>query len=132
MTTPTSHEAATLLDQATTATGAARGISTWPLIAMQLGIGASTALYLFSHRDSAFDVVAFIAMMVWVVASIIFGTTQAKVAKQNFGARWAVFMALWGVCWIVGMIGFFPHAAVVMGSILTVGTFASAIWEARA
>ena len=128
---PTSEEAANLLRQAETALTHARGNAGWPTITAQMSLGAATSVYLLASRDTQFDAVSFIGMMVWVLAPLILVVAFAKVAKNGFGIRWGVYMAVWALCWSISM--FFPTAAVrvPLAVVIAVASFVGALVEAR-
>ena len=55
----------------------------------------------------------------------------AKVAKNGFGIRWGIYMAVWTLCWSISM--FFPTAAVrvPLAAVIAVASFVGALVEAR-
>lgn len=128
---PTSEEAADLLQQAESALVRTRGNAGWPTITAQMSMGAATSVYLLASRDINFDAVSFMGMMVWVLVPMIFVVAFAKVAENGFGIRWGVYMAVWGLCWVVAM--FFPTAAVrvPLAAAIAVASFVGALVEAR-
>ena len=128
---PTSEEAANLLRQAETTLTHTRGNAGWPTITAQMSMGAATSVYLLASRDTQFDAVSFIGMMVWVLAPLILVVAFAKVAKNGFGIRWGVYMAVWALCWSISML--FPTAAVrvPLAAVIAVASFVGALVEAR-
>jgi len=128
---PTSEEAANLLRQAETTLTHTRGNAGWPTITAQMSMGAATSVYLLANRDINFDAVSFIGMMVWVLAPLILVVAFAKVAKNGFGIRWGLYMAVWTLCWSISM--FFPTAAVrvPLAAVIAVASFVGALLEAR-
>ena len=128
---PTPEEAAGMLRQAETTLTHTRGNAGWPTITTQMSLGAATCVYLLANRDTHFDAVSFIGMMVWVLAPLIFVVAFAKVAKNGFGIRWGIYMAVWALCWSISM--FFPTAAVrvPLAAVIAVASFVGALVEAR-
>lgn len=128
---PTSEEAANLLKQAETTLTHTRGNAGWPTITAQMSMGAATSVYLLASRDTQFDAVSFTGMMIWVLAPMILVVAFAKVAKNGFGIRWGLYMAVWGLCWSISM--FFPTAAVrvPLAAVIAVASFVGALVEAR-
>ena len=128
---PTSEEAANLLRQAETTLTHTRGNAGWPTITAQMSMGAAPSVSLLASRDTQFDAVSFIGMMVWVLAPLILVVAFAKVAKNGFGIRWGVYMAVWALCWSISM--FFPTAAVrvPLAAVIAVASFVGALVEAR-
>ena len=128
---PTSEEAANLLRQAETTLTHTRGNAGWPTITAQMSMGAATSVYLLASRDTQFDAVSFIGMMVWVLAPLILVVAFAKVAKNGFGIRWGVYMAVWALCWGISML--FPTAVVrvPLAVVIAVTSFVGALVEAR-
>ena len=128
---PTPEEAAGMLRQAETTLTHTRGNAGWPTITTQMSLGAATCVYLLANRDTHFDAVSFIGMMVWVLAPLIFVVAFAKVAKNGFGIRWGIYMAVWTLCWSISM--FFPTAAVrvPLAAVIAVASFVGALVEAR-
>ena len=128
---PTPEEAAGMLRQAETSLTHTRGNAGWPTITTQMSLGAATCVYLLANRDTHFDAVSFIGMMVWVLAPLIFVVAFAKVAKNGFGIRWGIYMAVWALCWSISM--FFPTAAVrvPLAAVIAVASFVGALVEAR-
>ena len=128
---PTPEEAAGMLQQAETTLTHTRGNAGWPTITAQMSMGAATSVYLLASRDTQFDAVSFIGMMVWVLAPLILVVAFAKVAKNGFGIRWGLYMAVWGLCWSISM--FFPTAAVrvPLAAVIAVASFVGALVEAR-
>jgi len=96
-----------------------------------MSMGAATSVYLLASRDTQFDAVSFIGMMIWVLAPLILVVAFAKVAKNGFGIRWGVYMAVWALCWSISM--FFPTAAVrvPLAAVIAVASFVGALVEAR-
>ncbi len=127
----TSEEAAGMLQQAETTLTHTRGNAGWPTITAQMSMGAATSVYLLASRDTQFDAVSFIGMMVWVLAPMILVVAFAKVAKNGFGIRWGLYMAVWTLCWSISM--FFPTAAVrvPLAAVIAVASFVGALVEAR-
>ena len=127
----TSEEAAGMLQQAETTLTHTRGNAGWPTITAQMSLGAATSVYLLANRDINFDAVSFIGMMIWVLAPMILVVAFAKVAKNGFGIRWGLYMAVWGLCWCISM--FFPTAAVrvPLAAVIAVASFVGALVEAR-
>ena len=74
---------------------------------------------------------SFIGMMVWLLAPMILVVAFAKVAKNGFGIRWGIYMAVWALCWSISM--FFPTAAVrvPLAAVIAVASFVGALVEAR-
>lgn len=128
---PTPEEAAGMLQQAETTLTHTRGNAGWPTITTQMSLGAATSVYLLASRDTQFDAVSFIGMMVWVLAPLILVVAFAKVAKNGFGIRWGLYMAVWALCWSISM--FFPTAAVrvPLAAVIAVASFVGALVEAR-
>ena len=128
---PTPEEAAGMLQQAETTLTRTRGNAGWPTITTQMSMGAATSVYLLASRDTQFDAVSFIGMMVWVLAPLILVVAFAKVAKNGFGIRWGLYMAVWALCWSISM--FFPTAAVrvPLAAVIAVASFVGALVEAR-
>jgi len=128
---PTPEEAAGMLRQAETTLTHTRGNAGWPTITAQMSMGAATSVYLLASRDTQFDAVSFIGMMVWVLAPLILVVAFAKVAKNGFGIRWGLYMAVWALCWSISM--FFPTAAVrvPLAAVIAVASFVGALVEAR-
>ena len=128
---PTPEEAAGMLRQAETTLTHTRGNAGWPTITTQMSLGAATCVYLLANRDTHFDAVSFIGMMVWVLAPLIFVVAFAKVAKNGFGIRWGIYMAVWALCWSISM--FFPTAAVrvPLAAVIAVASFVGALGEAH-
>ena len=128
---PTSEEAANLLRQAETTLTHTRGNAGWPTITAQMSMGAATSVYLLASRDTQFDAVSFIGMMVWVLAPLILVVAFAKVAKNGFAVRWGVYMAVWALCWGISML--FPTAVVrvPLAVVIAVTSFVGALVEAR-
>ena len=128
---PTSEEAANLLRQAVIVGHPAFRNAGWPTITAQMSMGAATSVYLLASRDTQFDAVSFIGMMVWVLAPLILVVAFAKVAKNGFGIRWGIYMAVWTLCWSISM--FFPTAAVrvPLAAVIAVASFVGALVEAR-
>ena len=128
---PTPEEAAGMLQQAETTLTHTRGNAGWPTITAQMSMGAATSVYLLASRDTQFDAVSFIGMMVWVLAPLILVVAFAKVAKNGFGIRWGLYMAVWALCWSISM--FFPTAAVrvPLAAVIAVASFVGALVEAR-
>ena len=128
---PTPEEAAGMLRQAETTLTHTRGNAGWPTITAQMSMGAATSVYLLASRDTQFDAVSFIGMMVWVLAPLILVVAFAKVAKNGFGIRWGIYMAVWTLCWSISM--FFPTAAVrvPLAAVIAVASFVGALVEAR-
>ena len=120
-----------MLRQAETTLTHTRGNAGWPTITTQMSLGAATCVYLLANRDTHFDAVSFIGMMVWVLAPLIFVVAFAKVAKNGFGIRWGIYMAVWALCWSISM--FFPTAAVrvPLAAVIAVASFVGALVEAR-
>ena len=127
----TSEEAAGMLQQAETTLTHTRGNAGWPTITAQMSMGAATSVYLLASRDTQFDAVSFTGMMIWVLAPMILVVAFAKVAKNGFGIRWGLYMAVWGLCWCISM--FFPTAAVrvPLAAVIAVASFVGALVEAR-
>lgn len=128
---PTPEEAAGMLRQAETTLTRTRGNAGWPTITTQMSLGSATCVYLLANRDTHFDAVSFIGMMIWVLAPLILVVAFAKVAKNGFGIRWGIYMAVWTLCWSISM--FFPTAAVrvPLAAVIAVASFAGALVEAR-
>ena len=128
---PTSEDDANLLRKDETTLTHTRGNAGWPTITAQMSMGAATSVYLLASRDTQFDAVSFIGMMVWVLAPLILVVAFAKVAKNGFGIRWGVYMAVWALCWSISM--FFPTAAVrvPLAAVIAVASFVGALVEAR-
>ena len=128
---PTSEEAANLLRQAETTLTHTRGNAGWPTITAQMSMGAATSVYLLASRDTQFDAVSFTGMMIWVLAPMILVVAFAKVAKNGFGIRWGIYMAIWTLCWSISM--FFPTATVrvPLAAVIAVASFVGALVEAR-
>ena len=116
---PTPEEAAGMLRQAETTLTRTRGNAGWPTITTQMSLGSATCVYLLANRDTHFDAVSFIGMMIWVLA------------KNGFGIRWGIYMAVWTLCWSISM--FFPTAAVrvPLAAVIAVASFVGALVEAR-
>ena len=128
---PTPEEAAGMLQQAETTLTHTRGNAGWPTITAQMSMGAATSVYLLASRDTQFDAVSFTGMMIWVLAPMILVVAFAKVAKNGFGIRWGLYMAVWALCWSISM--FFPTAAVrvPLAAVIAVASFVGALVEAR-
>ncbi|WP_130873280.1 hypothetical protein [[Pseudopropionibacterium] massiliense] len=128
---PTPEEATDMLRQAETALTRTRGIAGWPTIATQMSMGAATSVYLLANRDTDFDAVSFVGMMVWILAPMILVVAFAKVAKNGFAVRWGVYMAVWALCWGISML--FPTAVVrvPLAVVIAVTSFVGALVEAR-
>ena len=128
---PTPEEAVDMLRQAETTLTHTRGNAGWPTITAQMSMGAATSVYLLASRDIDFDAVSFIGMMIWVLAPLILVVAFAKVAKNGFGIRWGIYMAIWTLCWSISM--FFPTAAVrvPLAAVIAVASFVGALVEAR-
>ena len=128
---PTPEEAAGMLRQAETTLTRTRGNAGWPTITTQMSLGSATCVYLLANRDTHFDAVSFIGMMVWLLAPLIFVVAFSKVAKNGFGIRWGIYMAVWTLCWSISM--FFPTATVrvPLAAVIAVASFVGALVEAR-
>ena len=120
-----------MLRQAETTLTHTRGNAGWPTITAQMSMGAATSVYLLASRDIQFDAVSFTGMMIWVLAPLILVVAFAKVAKNGFGIRWGLYMAVWALCWSISM--FFPTAAVrvPLAAVIAVASFVGALVEAR-
>ncbi len=128
---PTPEEAAGMLRQAETTLTRTRGNAGWSTITTQMSLGSATCVYLLANRDTHFDAVFFIGMMVWLLAPLIFVVAFGRVAKNGFGVRWGIYMAVWALCWIISL--FLPTAAVrgPLAAVIAVASFVGALVEAR-
>lgn len=135
MSTPDPHEAAELISQAGRTTSSVRGTASWPFIAVQLGLGAASSMYLLwapaPPGPLSTSIVPLIGLAGWIAFLLPFGVVFGRVAKNGFGRRWLVFMAVWSACWVVGMLQPFPWAAVGAGFVIMAASMIGAVREAR-
>ena len=139
MSTPSPEEARRLLEQAERSSATASAGASWPHIAGLLGLGGASSLALpaLAYVPEEFVAIPLLLLFVWIGAIFAFSGVFSRSIKTGFGRRWVTTMTLWGVLWVVGVVGvswIFPHQAwfvAVSAGALSVVTLGGAWLEAR-
>jgi hypothetical protein len=138
--TPDREQAQELLSRAGQLGTAATSGAGWPQLAMLLGLGAVSSMFVIlmgtgAGRDIYLPVM--FTMFAWVAILIVTGVVFSRSSKAGFGKRWATTMFAWGILWGVAILigpNFFagqPWFFITMAALITAVTTAGTWIEAR-
>lgn len=136
---PTPEEARALLDQAEQAASTTRAGASWPQIAGLLGLGGASSLAIpaFAYTPEHLVALPMVLVFVWIGAVLVFSAVFGRSLKHGFGKRWVISIMLWGITWVLSILGiywWFPGQAwfVALASTLLAAITLGAAWaEAR-
>lgn len=136
---PTPEEARALLAQASRSESVTKAGSSWPQVAGILSLGATSSLALpaIAYAPAGSLALPIGLMTFWMAASFVFMVAFTRSVKRGFGRRWVLTIVIWGILWVVGILGASTWFAgqtwflVVACSALTVVTMSSAWIEAK-
>ena len=96
-----------LLNQADQQDATARAGASWPHIAGLLGMGAASSLALvaLAYVPPSLTWLPMALLFIWLGALLAFGGVFGHAVKRGFGTRWRLTMLLWGLAWVVGIVG---------------------------
>lgn len=136
---PTPDEARALLHRVDeVALVASAGVS-WPYIATLLSLGAATSMgtLAMSLTTDARYLVAMVAMMVWVVASISFMMVFGRATSLGFKRRWRLSIGAWAAAYVVAIVfastsqGNNVVGGAIGAALIAIVTISGAVIEAR-
>ena len=102
---PTPEEARALLDRSNQVGAAASAGVSWPYVATLLSLGAATSmgtLAMSLTTDLRF-LIAMLAMLAWVVASLTVMMTFGRATRLGFKKRWRLSIGAWAVAYVVAI-----------------------------
>lgn len=104
------QQARELLERAGQLSAASRSGAGWPQITMLLGLGASSsmfmvALHLVMLADERLVWLPMVIMLLWLAILSVTMLGFARATKVGFSRRWWTVILVWGVVWVVSMLG---------------------------
>lgn len=110
MRTPSPDEARDRLDEAGRLGAAARSGASWPQVALLLGLGGVSSMFMVAMTfvvrvDERFVFLPMVLMLVWIGILSLVMLVFTRATKVGFGRRWRRAMRAWGLTWVVAIIG---------------------------
>ena len=137
---PTPDEARVLLDRVGQLGAAATAGASWPHIATLLTLGAATSMgtLAMSVTTGVGYLAVTIAMLVWVVVSIVLMLVFGRATRLGFKKRWPAYMIAWGLAYVFAVLmsagGDGQHllGGAIGAGLIAIVTVSGAVIEARA